>query len=66
MRIMTLKNRPMTERLLERREQFFGDIEKLTDEQIKCASVKWHLIANRYQKMVARIMTPIMQKNIQN
>jgi hypothetical protein len=56
MKIMTIKNRPMTERILERREQYFSGIEEMTDEQIERVSVKWHAIANRYQKMVATIL----------
>lgn len=56
MKTLTLKKIPITERLLERREQFFGNVDCLTDEQVKRLSSRWHAIANRYQKMVGRVL----------
>jgi hypothetical protein len=52
---MTLQGRPMGERFMERREQYFAGIETLTEEQIEQVSNRWHKIANRYQKWVAKI-----------
>jgi len=45
----------MTDRMLARREQYFTGIEQMTDEQIEMVSDRWHRIANRYQKWVAKI-----------
>jgi len=54
MKTLTLKGQPMTERILERREQYFSGIDHMTDEQIERTSDRWHAIANRYQTWIAK------------
>lgn len=57
MRLTTLKGRPQAERIMERRERWFAGIDRLTDAEIEQVGERWHALANRYQKMVARILT---------
>lgn len=63
---MTLQGRPVGERFMERRAEYFGELNQMTDEQIENmtpeqtarleeTSRRWHKIANRYQKWVAKI-----------
>jgi len=54
MKTLTLKGQPMTERILERREQYFSGIDQMTDEQIEHTSDRWHTIINRYQTWIAK------------
>lgn len=51
----TLKGIPVAERFLKRREEFFQNLNKLTESEIELLSKKWHKIANRYQSVVAKL-----------
>ena len=56
MKLLTIKNKPVTERILERRAQFFSNIDSLTENQIQILSNKWHKIANRYSVYISKII----------
>jgi hypothetical protein len=60
---LTTQNKPVAERILERREQFFFGIENLTDLEIELLSNKWHAIANRYQTFIAKILLRGLERN---
>lgn len=64
MATMTLRGQTMTERILERREQYFCSIDTMTDEQVDRVSKKWHAVANRYMALVARITVRSMDARI--
>ena len=44
------------EKILARREEFFSGIDEMADNEIEMLSIKWHEIANRYQRFVAKIL----------
>lgn len=57
MRLTTLRGQAVGERIMQRRQRYFADIDRLTDAEIERVSERWHTLANRYQKMVARFLT---------
>ena len=56
MKTLTIKNVPIGERLMSRREQYFSGIETMTDEQANAVSYRWHAISNRYQIWVKKCL----------
>lgn len=53
----TLKGRLVADRVAERREQYFSNIDVLPKEQIDEISARWHRLAARYQNLLSRAMT---------
>jgi hypothetical protein len=57
MKLTTLKGQPVTERFAARRETYFAGIDDMTDAQIERLSIRWHRLGNRYQRLIARVVT---------
>lgn len=44
------------EKIMAKREKYFEKIDGMTDDQIEALSIRWHALANRYQRMIAKIL----------